>query len=644
MGSEAGRWTSFVRLAVCLLVSFACCAGLQRSYGQEGSGGGLRVRVVDVIWGFDGRVSAGHFQPLSLLLDNLSGDVLEGTISIRLAGSPGRDGGGGVLQQPIFLGAASRRWVQFYPYVPAVPESWEVRLATEFEAATLQRLNPPRLAIDPAKGRLMRGVRASDSGEAAVNQLPAVFLSPARNMDRFPTSVRHMPAEIFPPYATATGGLHAIFLDHVPDWEEPRQRAFLWWLSGGGQLHVLRDTTGRELQFQGVLSVLNEPIPEFPVGQGRVFREGVQRRELSEERVNAVIRVASESEDFRDERNQRPLQSSFGTEWWDFVNDEDLFGALRELVEPRHEWLLIGLLSFVYIGALYPGIWRFSAATGHSPLKTMAAVLGLSAIFSAMFLWLGRRGYGEVESMRTLMVAAAVDDKSWDCLQFSQLFATDGGMYEVKTEDQDALISAGSRLEPSEAVIQSGNTASVRAKLAPYSLERLTIRRRLELPDWEAVVEDWKQQAGEVTSLRIRLGADFPFGGQPFCLALAGQRVFRLRLDAVSRTAELMGAGTWVEEWLRPQTEDVTVFGMAFPSEEDPELVRERELRGLLMRRCFGLREEYVREVRAATGSVVLLVEADLPEGLSVRTDPEVPESGRVMFMKTLSVDGSAGR
>ncbi|MGV2334233.1 MAG UNVERIFIED_CONTAM: hypothetical protein LVR18_08965 [Planctomycetaceae bacterium] len=39
---------------------------------QSNSSKSPQIRIVDVIWGFDGRVSAGHFQPLSLLLDNVS--------------------------------------------------------------------------------------------------------------------------------------------------------------------------------------------------------------------------------------------------------------------------------------------------------------------------------------------------------------------------------------------------------------------------------------------------------------------------------------------------------------------------------------------------------------------------------------------
>ncbi|MFM7834565.1 MAG: hypothetical protein ACKPJD_22425, partial [Planctomycetaceae bacterium] len=34
-----------------------------------------RVRIAEASWGFDGRVTAGEFQPVSLLLDNLSSDA-----------------------------------------------------------------------------------------------------------------------------------------------------------------------------------------------------------------------------------------------------------------------------------------------------------------------------------------------------------------------------------------------------------------------------------------------------------------------------------------------------------------------------------------------------------------------------------------
>ena len=41
------------------------------------------LRVVEVVWGFDGRVVTGQFMPLSILVDNLSDQPIEATARLR---------------------------------------------------------------------------------------------------------------------------------------------------------------------------------------------------------------------------------------------------------------------------------------------------------------------------------------------------------------------------------------------------------------------------------------------------------------------------------------------------------------------------------------------------------------------------------
>lgn len=632
-------------IAACLLKLLLFTALTPESPGQQQfSGKPPQVRIVDVIWGFDGRVSAGNFQPLSLLLDNLSADVFEGKVSIRLAGGYSREGNA-TLEQPLYLGGQSRRWVQFYPYVPEIAESWTVELHTDSGKSELQSLDPPRLAMDPAWGRIQQSSSQTSSTISPEESLPAVFLDPPRKQDRQPTTVRHMPAEIFPPYSTATGGLHAVFLDHVPDWEEPRQQAFLAWLSRGGRLHLLLDDNRRELVFQGPLAVLNEPLPEFPVGSGIVRREDIQRQELAEERVRAVVRdplKPNPDEDLLSTADAAGVVS--GT---NLLNDDDLFAKLRDVVEPKHAWSLIALLSFAYILALYPGIWRFSNATRFSPLKTIAAVLGLSACFSLLFLWLGRRGYGETESLQTLMVASAEDQRNWNCLQFTQLFATDGGTYQLSDQNHQTLLSCGTRFEPSDSIMQHGNAATLTARLAPYSTEVMTLARRLPLPDWQVRIDRQELQGGTLTGLELGLGPDFPFAKDTVCLALVGKTAWELTLNEQQGRAVLKGtAGISLSELLWRDQNAYSAFwspvtpGAAEPVEADPE----KQRRTLLIRRALARRSFAPGKIGIEPGAMLLVVEAKLPNEFRLNFSPEVPESGRVVYVKELSLTSEPDR
>ncbi|MFM7038072.1 MAG: hypothetical protein ACKO2L_10140 [Planctomycetaceae bacterium] len=624
----------FLRVALLLTALCGVCCG------QSVSPGSSQIRTADVIWGFDGRVSAGHFQPLSLLLDNLSGDVIEGTISIRLTTGFSREGSA-ALQQPLYLSGQSRRWVQFYPYVTDVTDSWTVELQTENGRFELQSLDPPRLAVDPAWNRL----RQSQAGAVNTTEqnLPAVFLDPSRKQDRQPTTVRHMPAEIFPPYSTATGGLHAVFLDHVPDWEAPREQAFLAWLQRGGQLHLMLDDNRRELVFQGPLSVLNQPIPEFRVGSGIVRREDIQRQDLTEARVSAVVRgpLNADAEEYLLQINDPA--ATLGR--MNLLNDDDLFAHLREKVEPKHAWTLIGLLSFAYIFALYPGIWRFSNKNRFSPVKTIAAVLGLSALFSLFFLLLGRRGYGETESLQTLMVASADDQRHWNCLQFTQLFATEGGTWQLTDQNHQTLLASGNRFDRSDSVIQHGNSASMTTRLAPYSTEVLTMARRLELPNWNVRINRQQLLNNTLATLELGLGPEFPYAEDTLCLAIVGNKAWEMSLDqqqgkAVIRNSSAISLGEllWRDEdtynlWWQPQNSVADSENAADPH---------RQRRRLLIRRALAQRSLTASPLRIESGTVLLLVEAAIPEEFRLKCSPEVPELGRVLFMKLLSLTPEA--
>lgn len=624
-------------LSACLQVTLLFLLSLCRDCrGQSVSSRSAQIRIADVIWGFDGRVSAGHFQPLSLLVDNLSGDVIEGTISIRLTTGFSREGGG-ALQQPLYLSGQSRRWVQLYPYVAEFPDSWTVELQTENGKFELQSLDPPRLAVDPAWNRLRQG--QAGASNPVEDNLPAVFLDPPRKQDRQPTTVRHMPAEIFPPYSTAVGGLHAVFLDHVPDWEEPRQQAFLTWLQRGGQLQLLLDDNRRELVFPGPLSVLNQPLPEFRVGAGTVRREDVQRQDLTEAQVNSVVRSSSQADD--DDMLSNLNAPAAATGRMNLLNDDDLFAHLRERVEPQHAWTLIGLLSFAYIFALYPGIWRFSNKARFSPLKTIAAVLGLSALFSLFFLWLGRRGYGETESLQTLMVASADDQHHWNCLQFTQLFATDGGSYQLTDQNHQALLTCGTRFDRTDSVIQHGNAASMTSRLAPYSTEVLTMARRLELPDWNVRINRQQLLDNTLATLELSLGPEFPFAEDTLCLAVVGKKAWEMSLDQQRGKAVISNSSPIsLSELLWRDQDTYTLWWSPPATAVDPAQIEDphRQRRMLLIRRALAQRSLMASQLRIEPGTVLLLVEAAIPEEFRLKYSPEVPETGRVLFMKLLSL------
>ena len=88
------------------------------------------VKIVQRVWGFDGRVVSGQFMPLSIEIDNLSDEPVEAIATLRSVAGMLRETGGTSIQ-PVFLGPHSRRWVQFYPFIAGQSTSWQFELQTD---------------------------------------------------------------------------------------------------------------------------------------------------------------------------------------------------------------------------------------------------------------------------------------------------------------------------------------------------------------------------------------------------------------------------------------------------------------------------------------------------------------------------------
>ena len=208
------RMSLLVRLTLTALVILTAVGStaVAQSDRQE-------LKVVDHIWGFDGRVQPGQFNPLSILLDNQTNEDIEATVALqRIQGMLNYSGG--QYQQDIFIASTKRLWIQFYPYVSnSYTIEWELTVndGDKFQNVKLEEFTQPRPTI-----------KLDSDKEIPLPQV--VILDKPDAMMAMPKTVKHLPENIFPPYASATVGLHSVFLDHNPDWELPRQQAFMSWL------------------------------------------------------------------------------------------------------------------------------------------------------------------------------------------------------------------------------------------------------------------------------------------------------------------------------------------------------------------------------------------------------------------------------
>ena len=595
-----------------------------------------QLRIVEVVWGFDGRVVTGQFMPLSILVDNLSDQPVEATARLRR-----RTGAlievGGVSTQPAFIGPNSRRWIQFYPYMMSNSATWHFDLQTEEKTYTFDSMDQPRAIFD----------RNRDSQEAQLS-LPAVILDPPGFATKSPTTVKHMPAEIFPPYATAMHGLHALFLDHVPDWEAPRQQALLSWLKSGGQLHLMKDSNNQTLSFSGILAPLNEPFPEFPVGSGTVTRHDFQRDGLSLQVVTPVVTPPGANVDSPEPEpsfNQIG-NASHSAQEEATVNDDELLMWMRELTQPDHAWIPIFLLSMCYVGLIFPGCWILSKQRRLHFLVTYGAIAGLAVVFSLIFLFIGQRGYGETTSLHTLAVARAEDATHWSSLEYRTLFVTSGDLYTLDDKDRQTLLASGAADERADALMTAGNSASVIARVPPFSSQSMIFRRRLTLDDWNLAITNVEQSGSELTALTLSFNEKFPLQKDNKYFVIHGKRIHTLKADDAKKQLTYAGGGSPLMSFCSPVQEFdnsfpmvVTTRGIVGPDGnevlDDP--VAECFSKSMLKLIARSAADDFYADLKRfelPEGRVRILIYAPIPAAQEMTVSADVKRAGRILYVR----------
>ena len=592
-----------------------------------------QVRIVDKVWGFDGRVMNGQFMPLSIELDNLSDEPIEAQATLRSMAGMLRETGG-TATQSIFLGPHSRRWVQFYPYIVGMTSSWRFELRTEDETLTFDPIDQPRSVLESNSLQM----KSEDQS------LPVVILDRPDARIKIPVSVKHMPEEIFPPYSTATHSLYAMFMDHVPDWETPRQESMLSWLKAGGRLHLLLDQNHQPLRFSGPLAALNEPFTEYHVGSGSVTRHEIQRAQLSKDIVTSAVTTQGLSKADLDEIAAYEKQQGSGFGYGTSVtDDDDLFYELRQLTQPKHMWWLIFLLSLCYVGLIFPGCWVLSRQRTLHFLVTYGSIAGLAALFSLMFLFIGRRGYGESTSLHSVAIARAEDDTHSSLLELTTLFVTAGNTYSITDKDHQTLFASGASEESVEARISSGNTAGFVSRIPPYSSQAVRSRRRIEIDNWNLAVTSLSQQGEELKDLTIAFGEKFPNDPLVESLVIHGRHLHYTKIDRPRRQLSLISR----RELLRSYCAKAHSFMGGAPLLETYEEVElepkdpveacfKRMLPNLVRR---SLVDDFIHDVgkfRLPDDRIRLLVYAPMPENQYLRVDADVRRTGRILYVRDL--------
>ncbi len=596
------------------------------------------VQIVQRVWGFDGRVVSGQFMPLSIEIDNLSDEPIEALATLQSVAGMLREAGG-TLSQRVFLGPHSRRWVQFYPFIAGRTTSWKFGLHTDAGTIQFDPLPQPETLLQSDALNMKKDSSA----------LIAVVLDRTGISNKIPGTVKHMPEEIFPPYSTATHGLHAMFLDHVPDWETPRQEAMVSWLKSGGQLHLMRDQNNQTLRFSGPMAALNEPFDEFYVGHGSVTRHDFQRADLTKDVVAKAVQPPSLSASEQEEFTQFEKQNGSYGYAQSVAEDDEVFAELRQLTQPKHMWVLIFFLSLCYVGLIFPGCWILSKQRTLHFLVTYGTIAGLACIFSLMFLLIGRRGYGEATSLHSVAIARAEDDTHFSAMQMTTLFVTGGNTYSVNDKDHQTLMASGSSEESVDASITSGNTASFVSRIPPYSSQSIRSRRRIESDNWQLAVTSLSQQRDDLSSLKIFFGDKFPNAQEVKCMVIHGRNLYHTNIDFGKRLITLGGGREALHSYCQQALDNSMggpwpVFVGATEDEDaDPvEACFKKILPELVRRSLADDFAENVQRFRLPEDRIRLLVYAPMLDSQHLEFEGDVRRSGRVLYVRDMLLNPSA--
>ena len=254
------------------------------------------LEIQQVLWGFDGRVVPGRFNPVSVLVGNPGGGTFDG--SMTLAPTLGYGGPrGAAYVQPVFIGPQSARWVQFEAFIGSGVEEFTLVWG--------------------------RGAKERENFD---RQLPTgppacVWLVDANDTFARPGAFKAFPDQLFPTTVAATDGLDAVILDYAPRWEPARREAFLDWLRRGGTVHLVHGANGELPVFADTLAVLNGDGETVRVGAGQVVRHRVPRAELRPETLTARGFPPRELE-----KPQNPVVHNF---------EETLYQRLASLTRPK---------------------------------------------------------------------------------------------------------------------------------------------------------------------------------------------------------------------------------------------------------------------------------------------------------------------
>lgn len=548
-------------------------------------------------WGFDGFVRANKFNLLTVELFNNSdkpwqGDIrLQAQVGIGPADIP-------IVQPDLLIEPYGRRRLQFLVYIS---EMTDFTLRWGRRADEFLRIDEPVRSESPAVVQFV-------AGEA--------FRSGLKGIPTFDEND-------FPPSAAGLTGLGTVVLDHVPRWTETQSRAFRDWLHAGGTLHLYEETAGRFPEFSGLLTDLNRPGDGFPLGGGRVVRHS----------STSAVATAPAS----------PAQPVTARHH-DWHTATSLFSVLKELTRPDHNWALIYLMAIAYLLLLFPGCWLLGRRRGDYRL-TYGAILAIVFLFSVGFRTVGARGYGEQTSIHSAALVRPTADGRAIVTQWSNLFVTAGGTYEVSHPLEGNVYSSGQANEAVRGAALNRPYGKVLTDVPSFSSRSLVNTGVLSGFRWSQDAEpfgvevvEMDASAGVLNKLSVKLNG-IPRDQVFEVGAVHGRNYYQLTADSTG-LFQLQHVAQNLDLVLNHDAWSTNV-GVWNNQADDPQRLGEllNKLRPALIAWDLGLTGENQRlAFSLPPDQIRLYIFAQLPQGMFAKGISE-QQSGRVVISVPLPIE-----
>lgn len=457
------------------------------------------LEIVDIRWGYDGSILRNRFNLLSVLVDNPHPEPFEGELWLRKRVNAGNTVDA-PLVQPLYVGPFARRWVQFTPYVGNEWESYGLlqraaggRRSAEIDVPSPKAGWPARVIINDGSSESRRGI-----------------------------AIKGFPEILFPASVTATDGLQCVLLDSVPNWDEPRRTAFLQWLARGGVVFVCHSAEGTFPEFPDSLRVLRGVLEESGLQSGQIIRIPRRRSELTPDVLTElfkrlppriIIQHDGEPKEFS------PLDAAAGEDSYAYGNpyfdgSDSLSGSafltrLKKMTRPNHNWPLLHLMFWVYIGLVFPGCWLIGRTMSDYRVVYLA-LLATVGIFSVLFGVVGQRGYGEATAVHSVAIIRPLPNGVADVSQWSNAFVTAGGLYEIHHRGTGQTYSTCNITEGVNGQIVCGVDARFLVDIPPFSSREFAHRTvvELETPKIKAASVEWNGE--QLKSLTLELDRKLP--------------------------------------------------------------------------------------------------------------------------------------